>query len=235
MNNGKLRLQKYLSLCGVASRRKSEELISQGEIKVNNVIITGMGYCVSPEDIVEYKKKIIKPLDKKYLILNKPAGYICSKSDPADRKTVYDIVKDKSLFYIGRLDYDTSGILIMTNDGDFANSIAHPSNKILKRYLVESYDQMDPILIKSFKKGILIDNIIYKAENIEIISINKLKIDLYEGKKREIRMVYKKFKIKIKSLKRFAIGAMILDELNIKEGKYKSLTLDEIKRKIYGE
>ena len=135
-----MRLQKYLSLCGVASRRKSEQLINEGRVKVNGNKISEMGYKVNLNDIVELDNKIIKPENKIYIILNKPKNVICTHNDKTNRKTIYDIIDYKNkLFSVGRLDKETTGLIILTNDGDFANRVIHPSSNIIKEYYVESY------------------------------------------------------------------------------------------------
>ena len=180
----KIRLQKYISSCGIASRRKSEELIKDGKITVNGEIVTQMGFCVSVNDIVEYNGQIIKPSDKIYLVLNKPPEFVCSREDYLKRKTIYDIIDDykHSIFSVGRLDFVSCGILILTNDGDFANKLAHPSGNIIKTYIVESREDVPQNLITDFKKGVVVDDIKYKAYDVKRISKNELEILLQEGK-----------------------------------------------------
>lgn len=234
-SNNKLRLQKYLSLCGIASRRKSEKIILDGRVKVNGSIIDTLGYKVGIDDKIELDNKKITPEEKIYLVLNKPKNIICSRNDKINRKTIYDIVDvNKGLFSLGRLDKDSTGLIILTNDGDFANNVIHPSKNILKEYFVESYLKPDDILIENFKKGIKIDNILYKAENIKKTDNEKiLKIILNEGKKREIRIVYEHFSIKIKVLRREAIGGLRLKDLDIKEGEYKIFSFNKIYNLIF--
>lgn len=230
----KIRLQKYLSSCGVASRRKSEEIIKSGKIRVNGEVITQMGFTVSSEDKVEYYGEILKPQDFVYIILNKPRSVICSKKDYLNRKTIYDIIKeDHEVFSIGRLDYESCGLIILTNDGDFANSIMHPSNSIVKTYIVKSFDKVKKELIDNFTSGITIDGIEYKAKKIEKIKDDRLKILLNEGKKREIREVYKFFNIKIEELKRLCIGNLNMDKLNLRIGEYRYLNKRELEMLIY--
>lgn len=225
-----MRLQKYLSLCGIASRRKSEQIIIDGRIKVNNEIVDKIGYKVDLNDVVEFDNVVVIPEKKVYIILNKPKNIICSHNDKSDRKTIYDIIDyKKKLFSIGRLDRDSTGLIIMTNDGDFANKVIHPSNNIIKEYHVESYLKPGNKLIENFKKGIKIENVLYKAIDIKRTDDrNVLKIYLGEGKKREIRVVYNHFLIKIRKLKRTAIGGLRLDELKIKEGEYINLPYEKI-------
>ena len=231
-----MRLQKYLASCGIASRRKSEEIIKQARVRINGNIIKEMGYKVKSDDIVELDNKKLNFEGKVYIVLNKPINVICSHQDKWNRKTIYDIVNvyEHKLFSIGRLDYQSSGLIILTNDGDFANNIIHPSNDIIKEYFVESYSAPPVKLSRDFKNGIKIDSILYKAEDIRRTNNkNCLRVFLKEGKKREIRLVYKKYSVKIKSLRRIAIGKMRLDELNIKEGEYKYFSLNEISKLIF--
>ena len=179
----RIRLQKYLASCGVASRRKSEELIKDGYVKVNGVTVTEMGETVSDNDIVEYNGRVVTPQNLVYMALNKPVGFLCSRGDQFGRRTIYDIVRDKNnLFSIGRLDYNSCGLIILTNDGEFANEIMHPKGEIVKIYEVKSQSRVRDELIKSFGSGILIDGIRYKASLIMRIDENNLKIKLNEGK-----------------------------------------------------
>jgi 23S rRNA pseudouridine2605 synthase len=232
----KIRLQKYISSCGIASRRKSEELIKEGKIKVNGEAVTQMGFCVSVNDVVEYNGQIIKPSDKIYLVLNKPPKFVCSREDYLKRQTIYDIIDDDkhSIFSVGRLDFASCGILILTNDGDFANKLAHPSGNIIKTYIVESSDDVPQNLVTDFKKGVVVDDVKYKAYDVKRIGKNVMEILLQEGKKREIREVYKSFNLRIKKLERVSIGYLKLDSLNLGQGEFKYFTLNELEGLIYG-
>jgi 23S rRNA pseudouridine2605 synthase len=229
-----MRLQKYLSMCGVASRRKSEDLIKQGKVKVNDKIITEMGFDISEDDSVIFNGKIIKPSEFVYIVMNKPAKVLCSHADTKNRKKIYDLIREphSKLFSLGRLDYYSAGIIIITNDGDFAQSIIHPSNNISKEYHVETTLDIPEKLIENFKKGIYIDSHIYKAVKINKISSRILTILLNEGKNREIRNVFDFFNIKIRMLERTAIGNLRLENLRIKEGEYIYLSLENIKKLI---
>lgn len=234
LNKG-VRLQKYLALSGISSRRKSEDIISQGRAKVNGNVIFERSYRVNDNDTVEIDNKVIKPQSKTYLALNKPENYLCTHSDKFGRKTIYDLInlEDKRLFSLGRLDYKTSGLIILTNDGNFANKIVHPSYNIIKEYFVLTDDYINDDLVNNFTKGIKINDITYKAINIEKKSNNSAVIKLNEGKKREIREVFKFFKINIRELKRTAVGNLRLDNLKIKQGQYKLFSYEEIIEKIF--
>ena len=237
MDDKKIRLQKYLSMCGVASRRKSEELITKGLVSVNGKIVNQLGTVVSTNDCIKYNGNICVFSDKVYYVLNKPKNYMCSVGDNRGSRTIYEIINtDKKLFSIGRLDYRSEGLIILTNDGDFSNNLIHPSKKIVKEYLVESDKKPPQDLMDSFLEGIEINGITYNAKAIKNgIEVNVLYISLVEGKKREIREVYKHFEVNIKRLIRIKIGNMTLDKLALAEGKYISLTKNKIEDLIYGK
>lgn len=233
-NNG-IRLQKYLSLCGISSRRKSEEIINAGRVKVNGEKILNKGHRVFEGDIVELDGKQIKPEQKIYIVLNKPAGYLCSHLDKFGRKTIYDILKIKNfkLFSAGRLDYNSKGLLIISNDGDFINKITHPKFKIIKEYYVETKTSVPKKLCNEFTHGIVINNEKYKALSIKKLNDKLVSIKLQEGKKREIRNVFKFFKIQITSLTRVSIGNLKLENLMLKEGEYKFFSKEELSKLIF--
>ena len=147
-----MRLQKYLSLCGIASRRKSEQIICKGRVKVNGYVIDKLGQKINLNDTVELDNKIIKPEKKVYIILNKPKHILCTHDDRSNRKTIYDIIEYKQkLFSVGRLDKETTGLIILTNDGNLANQIIHPSGDVIKEYHVESYSEPGNDFIENMK------------------------------------------------------------------------------------
>lgn len=156
-----MRLQKFLALSGVASRRRAEELIKEGRVKVNGVLITEMGSTVDEEsDRVTLDGKNVKiESTKRYIILNKPKGYITTAKDNFDRKTVMELVSDikERIYPVGRLDYDTEGLLLMTNDGDFANAIAHPKKSIEKVYLARVKGEFNEEKAEKLRAGVVID------------------------------------------------------------------------------
>ena len=227
------RLQKYMASCGIASRRKCEELILQGKVKVNDVLITELGTKVDIEkDIVKYNGKIIKPEEEKvYIMLNKPEGYITSVKDEKGRKTVLDIVKVKERIYpIGRLDYDSSGLLLLTNDGDIYNKIIHPRVKINKKYLVNIKGKLSENDIKKLKTGIDIGDYVTAPAGVKIISEKEdsslVEITIHEGKNRQIRRMCSALNHDVLTLKRIAIGDIKLGYLN--RGEYRYLTEKEL-------
>ena len=237
------RLQKYIARCGVASRRKSEELILSGQIKVNGNIITELGTKVNIDiDIVEYNNKVIKPEEKKvYIMLNKPEGYITSASDEKGRKTVLDLIDvNERIYPIGRLDYDSSGLLLLTNDGDIYNKIIHPRVAIDKKYIALCEGKFTEKEIEKFKNGLDIGGYITSNANIEIIDEENIllkktgenvirstvEITIHEGKNRQIRRMCASLNHNVLSLKRISIGNIKLG--NLKKGTWRELTEEEI-------
>ena len=227
------RLQKYMASCGVDSRRKCEEIILAGKVKVNGVKVNEVGTKVNPlEDIVEYQGKIItKEENKVYIMLNKPEGYISSVKDEKGRDTILDIVKVKERIYpIGRLDYDSSGLLLLTNDGEIYNKIIHPRVEIVKKYIAVVNGEITQHDIKKFELGIDIDGYITAPAEVKIISydrdISTIEIGIHEGKNRQIRRMCAEINHEVLSLKRISIGDIKLGYL--KRGEYRNLNKDEI-------
>lgn len=234
LNEG-VRLQRYLALCGISSRRKSEDIIKSGMVKVNGKIVLDRAYRVYNGDSVELNGNIIKPEKKIYFVLNKPPMFLCSHSDSFGRKTIYELIcnSDKRLFSVGRLDYESSGLIILTNDGDFANRISHPSSVVIKEYYVEADREIPDQLVENFVKGIVIDNITYKAISVFKAGKKIAIIKLNEGKKREIREVFLHFQLKVVKLQRVAIGGLRLENLKLKEGEYRSFLKEELVNLIF--
>ena len=168
------RLQKYLSACGVASRRKSEELILAGKVKVNGKIVKELGIKVSDNDDIEVNGVFVKKEEKEYYIMNKPEKTICSVSDDKGRTTVVDLVDTKEkIFPVGRLDYDTTGLLLLTNDGEITNKLTHPSGSIEKTYYVKADGIMNIDEIRQLEKGILLDGVMTKKAKAKLRKIDK--------------------------------------------------------------
>ena len=186
-----MRLNKYLAKCGIGSRRKCDEYIRNGKIKVNGKVIFDFSYDVNSGCYIQYNNKLINKLEDLTYILNKPKGYICSKNDNLDRKIIYDLIPDGlNFFSIGRLDYDTSGIIIITNDGDLSYSLSHPKFNFKKKYYVFSDKKFSYENLKKIKKGIKIGNDILRADIKFLEHIKKgyfWDVILTEGKNREIK------------------------------------------------
>ena len=228
----KERLQKYIAQCGIASRRKAEELILNGMIKVNGNIVNSIITIDDKKDIIEYNNKVIKPeLKMVYIILNKPHGIITTSHDQFGRKSVLDIVKtDERIYPVGRLDYDTSGLLLLTNDGDVTYRLTHPSHEVNKTYIAEIAGNPTDDEISAFKSGLKIENYITSAADFKVLSKNKttaeVEITIHEGHNRQVRKMCDKIGHKVIKLKRISIGNLNIGGLD--EGKYRMLTIDEI-------
>ncbi|WP_050607512.1 pseudouridine synthase [Clostridium niameyense] len=227
------RLQKYMASCGVGSRRKCEEIILQGRVSVNSKRITQLGTKVIPEeDKVYLDGKLITPEENKvYILLNKPKGYISTVQDEKGRKTILDLVHVKERIYpIGRLDKDSSGIIILTNDGEIYNKIIHPSKEKVKTYRVLVDGILDENHIKRFKEGIDIGGYITAPAILDIVKIYKnsteVLIKIYEGKNRQIRRMCESIGHRVLQLDRIAIGDIKKGDL--KQGTWRNLTSQEI-------
>ena len=235
-----IRLQKYLSEAGIASRRKSEELILQGKIKVNGQVVTELGTKVNPEkDEVKYKDKLVKIENKKiYILLNKPIGYVTTDKDQFNRDSVLDLVKVKErIVPVGRLDMYTSGALILTNDGEFVYKVTHPKHEINKTYTVTLKGIVDKNAIEKLKDGVDIGGYVTKPAKVKILKLDKeknitrLEIIIHEGKNRQVRKMCEAVGHKVLALHRSAIAGVGVKDIEL--GKWRYLTKEEV-RKIYG-
>ena len=235
---GEIRLQKYMAECGVASRRKCEELISQGKVKVNEKIVTELGTKVNPDkDKVVFNGKTLKYEDdeKVYILLNKPIGYVTTVKDQFSRDTVLDLIKtNKRVVPVGRLDMYTSGAIILTNDGDFVYKVTHPKHEIEKTYNVTVKGVVTKEDIENLQKGVVIDeNYITKEANARILKIDKekdisrIEIKIHEGKNRQVRKMCEAINKKVLALHRSKIGNIDVKDLKIGDWRY--LKIKEVK------
>ena len=231
------RLQKYLSACGVASRRKSEELILAGKVKVNGKIVKELGIKVSDNDDIEVNGVFVKKEEKEYYILNKPEKVICSVSDDKGRMTVIDFIDTKEkIFPVGRLDYDTTGLLLLTNDGEITNKLTHPSGTIEKTYYVNADGIMNIDEIKQLEKGILLDGVMTKKAKAKLRKIDKrnrksyVEITITEGRNHQVKNMFAALNHKVLKLKRIRYAFFDLEELNLSLGESRKLTIKEVKR-----
>lgn len=230
-----LRLQKYMAQCGVASRRRSEEIILEKRVKVNGKTVDQLGIKIDPtKDLVIVDDKIIKMEEKKvYIALYKPIGYITSVSDQFDRPTVMDIVNniEERVFPVGRLDFDSSGLILLTNDGDLTYRLTHPKHEITKTYIAKIKGKPTSRELRKFEEGIEIDGYVTAKANIRLIKSSKdsslVEIQIHEGRNRQIRKMCDKINHPVMSLKRVAVGKIKLDTLQ--KGKWRYLTAKEIK------
>lgn len=226
----KIRLQVFLAHAGVASRRASEQIILDGRVTVNGEVVTELGTKVSSEDKITVDGKLVVQEEvKRYVLLHKPAGYVCSLKDEKGRDVAADLLKphfSERLYNVGRLDMFSAGLIIFTNDGDFAAKVSHPSSEIEKEYIVETSVMIPEDLPKQFLKGIRIEGVFYKAKDVDLLTKRKLRVVLIEGKNREIRRVFEHFQIGIKSLTRMRIGP--IKNNNLQAGQFRELTKEEI-------
>ena len=221
------RLNKYIASCGICSRRKADELIQCGKVEVNGKIITELGYKVEEKDIVKVNGRIIsKEEEKVYIMLNKPKGYVTTSNEQFCRKSVLNLINENVRVYpIGRLDMYTEGLLLLTNDGDFANKVMHPKNEIEKVYEVTTSTEITDSQIKSLESGVDIGDYVTKEAKVKKISKDKFEITIHEGKNRQVRRMCETVKIKLLNLKRVQEGKLTLGTLQT--GKYRYLTEEE--------
>lgn len=231
-----IRLQKYLAECGIASRRKCEELIENGKIKVNGKVVNKLGTKILPnKDKVEYNNKEVKNNVKEhtYILLNKPIDYVTTVNDQFGRKTVLDLVKtDKRLVPVGRLDMYTSGAIILTDDGDFVYKVTHPKHEISKTYNVTVRGKLEKEDVQKLQNGVDIGGFVTSKADIKILkidnekNISRFQITIHEGKNRQIRRMCEAINKKVISLHRSKIGNISVK--NLKIGTWRYLTKKEI-------
>ena len=236
------RLQKYLANCGIASRRKCEEYILQGKVKVNGQIVTELGIKVNPEkDIIEFENKKIKQSTKNvYILLNKPIGYVTTADDQFRRDTVLDLVKVKErIVPVGRLDMYTSGALILTNDGDFVYKVTHPKHEIDKTYTVTIKGIVQNDEVEQLRQGVKIEDYTTKPAKVKILKtdvekdISRLEITIHEGKNRQVRKMCEAVGRKVLALHRSKIGDIGVKDLEL--GKWRYLQPKEIEKLVVTE
>ncbi|WP_082235979.1 pseudouridine synthase [Halobacillus massiliensis] len=230
------RLQKVIAHAGVASRRKAEDLIVQGKVTVNGKVVKELGTKVSPNDKVEVEGVPIAKEPPVYYLFYKPRGVISSVKDDKGRKVVTDYFPEveERIFPIGRLDYDTSGVLLLTNDGDFANLLMHPSYQIDKVYVAKTKGIPSTEQLKSFKKGINVDGDRLKAVHAKVISTDQKKntaivqLILHEGKNRQVRKMFEAIGVPVDKLKREKYGFITVEGMNA--GDIRPLKPHEVKQ-----
>ena len=217
------RLQKKIAESGYASRRKAEELIKAGKVYVNDILVTELGTKVSDKDIIRINDKVLEKEKKEYYILNKPRGYVSTTKD--------ELIDTKARIYpVGRLDYDTTGLLLLTNDGDFANRIMHPSHEIEKSYIAKLNGIITPSVLMRLKEGVEVDGILLKAKKAKLKKVNDnssiVQIVITDGKNHQIKKMFEAVGLLVDKLKREREGIFTLDKLA--SGEYRKLTKEEI-------
>lgn len=231
-----MRINKYIASCGIASRRKAEELILENRVKVNGKIINELSFQINEDkDKVEVDGKLIGLEEKLvYIMLNKPEGYVTTVKDQFDRKSVIDLVKDVGarVYPIGRLDYETSGLLLLTNDGDLTYKLTHPKHEVDKTYIATVKGIPTQSEITNFEKGLYIEDYKTAPAKIKIVKTNIEKnyavceIKIHEGRNRQVRKMCKEINHPVMNLRRKAMGKIVLKDVEV--GKYRYLTNDEI-------
>lgn len=234
-----MRINKYIASCGVASRRKSEQFILAGKVKINGEVVENLATEVNEStDVVELDGKILSLEEKKvYYILNKPKGYICTRFDKKGRKTIYDLIQGKiseRVFSVGRLDYDTEGLLILTNDGDLSNLLTHPKNEIEKTYVAKISGELSKEKIKQFQQGLTFDDGFKTAPaKLEVLEkektgLTKTEVKIHEGKNRQVRRMFEQIGCQVEFLKRTQFAFLKLGAL--KRGELKELSKEDVKK-----
>lgn len=228
-----MRINKYIAQAGVASRRKADDLIACGNVRVNGAVLREPGYDVAEGDVVEVNGRRIQAEEKKvYLLLNKPVGYVTTVSDEKNRDTVMDLVQDVDarIFPVGRLDYNTSGMLIMTNDGDFAYRLTHPRHEMTKTYRARVSGVLSKEKCARLENGVDIGGFVTSKAKVSVIKglprSTIVDITIHEGKNRQVRKMFKAVGNPVQTLTRTAIGNVHLGRLA--EGHYRKLTREEI-------
>ncbi len=235
-----MRLNKFLSSAGVSSRRKADELIEKGLVSVNGKVVTELGSTVNEkkDEICVEGKKVCLPLSRIYIKLNKPKGYACSAADERGRKTIYDLVDiPERLFSIGRLDYDTEGLIILTNDGDFANRVAHPSFEIEKEYIVKIKGQIKESELAVLRKGVVENGVRMPRAGVKLLGYendrSRLSVVIHEGQNHQVRRMFEAIGKDLTLLNRVRVGSVRLGGL--KRGEYRPLREEEIAALLEGK
>ena len=227
------RLQKVIASSGIASRRKAEELIIKGQVKVNGKVVTELGTKVSDKDEIFVNDKPISKEVREYYLLNKPRGVVTTTNDDKNRKTVIDFIQTNARIYpVGRLDYDTTGVILLTNDGEFANIIMHPKSEIDKVYVAKLNGIIKGEQINKLKSGVEIDGQIVKASRVKLKKVNQatnssmVEITIHEGKNHQVKRMFESVGILVDKLKRERVG--IFNLTGLKSGQYRKLTPKEV-------
>ena len=228
------RLQKAISESGYTSRRKAEELIKNGKVSVNGKLITEMGYQVSGKDTIEVNGTIINREEKEYILLYKPRGVVTTTSDEKKRKTVLDLIDTtKRIYPVGRLDYDTTGALLLTNDGELTNILIHPSNDVEKVYVAKIEGILSKDDITKLSKGVIVDGkktakAVVKVEKVDKKNnVSYVKLIIHEGRNHQVKKMFESLGYTVIKLKRENFAFLNLNGL--KSGEYRYLTTHEVK------
>lgn len=235
-----MRLQKYLARAGVASRRGSEDLIRAGRVRVNGQVVTEMGVKVEGDDRVEVDGRVVAPEPPMWILLHKPAGFVTTRDDPQGRPTVYDLLPDRfeNLFHVGRLDLDSEGLLLLTNEGGAANKLMHPSHQVDRVYVVDVVGAVDEATRRRILRGVELDDGPARAHEVEIVAREaagrgagaaphtRVRLLMREGRKREVRRIFDAVDHPVRRLVRERLGPIRLGTLA--QGKWRELKPEEV-------
>ncbi len=232
------RLQKVIASSGVTSRRKAEELITAGKVKVNGEVVTELGTKVTDKDRIEVENVLIAKEVKEYYLLNKPRGVVTTTSDDKGRKTVVDLIPTNARIYpVGRLDYDTTGVLLLTNDGDFANILMHPASEVEKVYMAKLKGIIKGEQINALKDGVKLDDQVVKPSRVKLKKVDPktntcmVQITIHEGKNHQVKRMFESVGFEVLKLKREKEAFFDLKDLQ--SGEFRKLTPKEV-AKVYG-
>lgn len=228
-----VRINKYIANAGICSRRDADELIKKGEIQVNGDVIRELGTKVSRSDKVTYKGKVLVPEKLIYVLLNKPKDFITTMDDPQGRRTVMELVKkagDQRIYPVGRLDRNTTGLLVLTNDGELSERLAHPSNNIKKIYSVEVDKRVSKEDVAAIQEGVELEDGIAKVDELAILSndYKNFGLEIHIGRNRVVRRIFEHFGYEVLRLDRVLYAG--LDKQNLPRGKWRYLTEREVNR-----
>ncbi|MCQ2547994.1 MAG: rRNA pseudouridine synthase [Clostridia bacterium] len=228
-----MRINKFIAQSGITSRRKADELILQGKVKVNGAVLTEPGYDCKEDDLVEVDGKIVKlEAEKVYYLLNKPTGYVTTAKDQSDRPIILDLMEDvdQRVFPVGRLDMNTSGIIIMTNDGDLSYKVSHPKHNLYKTYRALISGELTMKKLAKLERGVDIGGYITAPAKVKVVkklqNSTVVEISIMEGKNRQVRKMFKAVGNPVQELERIAIGNIKIGKLSL--GHYRKLRPDEI-------
>ena len=238
MDDNRERLQKVMASCGVASRRKCEDIILEGRVKINGNVVSELGTKVSKKDIIEVDGKVLERQQLVYYVLYKPTGYITAVSDKLKRRVVLDLIdpeiKKIRIFPIGRLDYDTSGVLLLTSDGELSYRLTKSEKEVEKKYQARVDGIINQSAVTTLMKGVVIDGVKTKRANVDVISFDNknnsslIEITITEGRNRQVRKMCDAVGFSVKKLKRVSFAGISLEGLAV--GEYRALKPHEIKK-----
>ena len=230
----KVRLNKYLSMCGVSSRRGADELIKKGAVSINGIVEPNLGRSIDPdEDVIQVRGIVIRPEKSRYLILNKPKLYITALGEGQDeKKTVQELISDipERVYPVGRLDYDVEGLILLTNDGELANRVLHPSFELRKTYFAIVKGNISKAKSQRMAEGIELEDGYAKPDSIKVLksdsTSSNVEISFHEGRNHLVKRFFAEFVHPVKQLKRISVGPLSLG--NLQRGKYRDLTVREL-------